>query len=111
MHRERNIIPTCGIRGAVVSGTVLGADQRGGVEGCGGDGVAGEAEDVEEREGGRGAGCGAAEDIKVGLGVEGEGPGKGAVGVLLGLGRSRGVGEGGGERERGTISSRRVWRY
>ena len=97
MHRERNIIPTCGIRGAVVSGAVLGADQRGGVEGCGGDGVAGEAENVQERERGRGAGCGTAEDIEVGLGVEGEGPGEGAVGVLLDLGRSRRVEKGGGE--------------
>ena len=75
MHRERNIVSACGIRAAVVSRAVLVADQCGRVEGCGGDGVAGEAEDVEEGEGGRGAGCGAAEDIEVGLGVEGEGPG------------------------------------
>ena len=75
MHCERYIIPACGVRGTVVSGAVLVADQRGGVEGCGGDGVAGEAEDVKEGECGRRAGCGAAEDIEVGLGVEGEGPG------------------------------------
>ena len=72
-----------------MSGAVLGADQRGGVDSCGRYGVAGEAENVEEGEGGRGAGCGAAEDIEVGLGVEGEGPGEGAVGVLLGLEMSR----------------------
>ena len=99
MHRERNIIPAYGIRGAVMSSAVLGADKRGGVEGCGGDGVAGEAEDVEDGEGRRGAGCGAAVDVEVGLRVEGKGPGEGAVGVLLGLEGSRRVEEG-GERGR-----------
>lgn len=57
---------------------VLLPDQGGVVEGGRLQREAGEAEDVQDGEGGRGAGGGGAEIVEVGLRVEGEGPGEGA---------------------------------
>ena len=85
MDRENEIIEADGRnRSGGVAGGVLGADERGEVECCGGDEVGEETEGVDEGEGGGGAGCGAAAEVEDGLRVEGEGPGGCAVGGFWG---------------------------
>ena len=68
--------------------TVLGPYKTGCIEECCGDGIAGEAQDVEDRVGGRCADCGFSAEVHPWLGVEGDGPCKEAGGnTMLGHGR------------------------
>lgn len=80
MRRKCHVVaPHRGLRAARVPRRVLRADEGGGVEAGRGEQVGGEAEDVEEGEGGGRAGGGAAAEVEERLRVEGERPGEGAV--------------------------------
>ena len=71
-----------------MAGTILGANQRGGVIEGRRDGITGEAKDVEDWEGGCNAARRFAAEVHPWLGVEGEGPGEEAGRDTM-LGRSR----------------------
>lgn len=76
MHREGDIVPPHRILLPMVPLRVLRLDERGKVEEGGGEGVAGEAEDVEGGERRGGAGCAAATEVEQRLWVEGQRPGQ-----------------------------------
>ena len=78
MHRKCDIIAPDRVLLPVVPGAVLGLDQGGVVEKDGGDGVAEEAQDVEDGKGEGGPFGGAPAHVEEGLGVERRGPGQGA---------------------------------